>query len=75
MSKYRPEKITLTTPAIYADKFGAILSEELAKPARLKRVDSDDQTVFTFYPTKGEYFLINLKVSFLAEDLGGVRQQ
>jgi len=74
MSKYRPEKIELNAPTKYADQFGAILNEELAKPAKLKRVDKDGKTIFSFFPTKGEYFLISLKVSFLAEELGGVRQ-
>lgn len=74
MSKSRPERINLNTPTIYADKFEALLLEELAKPAKLKRVDNGGKTNFTFYPTKGEYFLISLKMSFLAEELGGVRQ-
>lgn len=74
MIKYRPERIELNTPTKYADKFGEILNEELAKPAKLERVDKDGKTTFSFFPTKDEYFLISLKVSFLAEELGGVRQ-
>jgi hypothetical protein len=74
MNKSRPEIINLNTPTIYADKFEALLLEELAKTAKLKRVDIDGKTKFSFYPTKSEYFLISLKISFLAEELGGVQQ-
>lgn len=74
MSKSRPEIINLNTPTVYADKFEALLVEELGKAARLKREDIDGKTKFSFYPTKGEYFLISLKISFLAKELGGVRQ-
>lgn len=74
MSKSRPEIINLNTPTVLADKFESLLLEELAKPAKLKRVDIDGKTNFSFYPTKSEYFLISLKMSFLAEELGGVRK-
>lgn len=73
MSKYRPEKVQLTLPTAYAEKFEAMLSKELGKPAKLKRTDMDEKTTFSFYPTKGEVLLIGIEVSFLAEELGGVR--
>lgn len=74
MNKYRPELINLNTPSVYADKFEAMLTETLAKAAKLNRVDEGEKTNFSFHPTKSEYFLVSVKLSCLADELGGVRK-
>lgn len=66
MSKYRPELIELKSPVSKAAEIEEMLNTELAKPAKLKRNDFGDQTTFSFYPTKGEYFLISVKLMCLA---------
>lgn len=68
MNKYRPERINLNTPSVYADKFEAMLSETLAKSAKLSRLDEGEKTNFSFYPTKSEYFLVSVELACLAED-------
>lgn len=70
----RPELINLNTPSIYAEKFEEMLNDSLAKSAKLKRVDENEKTNFSFYPTKSEYFLISVRMSCLAESMGAVRK-
>lgn len=61
MSKYRPEKIELMVPTLVSDEI-SIMLEDLHKRANLKRVDQDGKTIFSFYPTKSEYFLIGIRL-------------
>ena len=67
MSKYRSEIINLKSPKIYADEIEVMLVKILAKNAKLKRVDGDGKTNFSFYPTKGEYLLISCTSALMAE--------
>lgn len=71
MNKYRPENIKLTLPTDLAGEFEPILQENLHRRARLKRKDKDGQTVFSFWPTKSEYFLISIMVGTKCRELGG----
>lgn len=68
MSKSRPELINLNTPSVYAEKFEAMLNETLANPAKLKRVDENGKTNFSFYPTKSEYFMVTVKLACMSNE-------
>jgi hypothetical protein len=68
MSKYRPEMNTLKCPAKAADKFEAWLREELHARANLKRTDGAKGSIFTFWPTRGEYLIIAMLLKIKAEE-------
>jgi hypothetical protein len=74
MDKNRSELINLNTPSVLADKFEEMLKDSLAKAAKLKRVDENEKTNFSFYPTKSEYFLISVRLSCMADEVGAVRK-
>ena len=68
MSSARPEKITLKietkTPELVESVY-EILNTELHKQAKLTRTNEDGYTLFSFNPTRSEYFLIRLKLTLL----------
>jgi len=70
----RPELINLNTPSELADEFEKMLNENLAKSSKLKRVDENEKTNFSFYPTRSEYFLISVLLICLMESKGAVRK-
>lgn len=69
MSKYRPERIELTTPTLYAGRFVEMLEKYLKPAAKLKRVDESGNTSFVFYPTKGEYFIVSMLFSAIGNKI------
>lgn len=74
MNKYRPELINLNAPSDLAGKLEEMLKDTLAKAAKLKRVDENEKTRFSFYPTKSEYFLVSVRLSCMADEIGAVRK-
>ena len=71
MSSYRRERIELNAPTTLADKFEGMLKENLHARAKLKRVEDGKQVIFSFYPTKGEYFLVAINTMCICKELGG----
>jgi hypothetical protein len=71
MKNNRPELINLNVPKEFENDFNALLKQTLAKAAKLKTTSDSKQTNFAFYPSAGEYLLINIRVRALSEKLGG----
>lgn len=65
--KVRKDKITVEADPSKADETEGALKEVLHARAKLKREDGK-KVVFTFYPTKSEYFLIVVKIYCLTSE-------
>ncbi len=57
-TKYRPEEMKLRCPFELEDEMEEVLNDNLHKRAKLEKENTEDEVVFSFWPTKSEYWLV-----------------